>query len=176
MQLTNEFEYAKKAIRLGVTEYITKPIDDEELYDCLQHAVSKILNKQEASNKKKNKSSGQLLKPITTTNKYIIKAINYIEQNYTENISVGDVCRALLISESYLTKLFKENTVYSFVDYLTVYRIEKACEMLKNPDLKIYYIAEKVGYKDQRYFSVLFKKIVGMTPKQYQDNEFLERE
>lgn len=172
----NEFEYAKKAIRLGVTEYITKPIDDDELYDCLRHAVGKILNKQAASNKKRSKSSGQLLKPITTTNKHIIKAINYIEQNYAENISVVDVCRALLISESYLTKLFKENTVYSFVDYLTVYRIEKACEMLKNPDLKIYYIAEKVGYKDQRYFSVLFKKIVGMTPKQYQDNEFLERE
>lgn len=168
----NDFSYAKKAIRLGVTEYIAKPIDDKELYDCITHAVNKIKKKQEENFIGNEHQVSPLKVEIQTQNKHIKRAKEYIEKNYNRNISVGDVCKALLISESYLTKLFKENTEYSFIDYLTHFRIRKACELLTDPDLKIYHIAEKVGYRDQRYFSVLFKKIIGMTPKQYQDRKF----
>ena len=81
------------------------------------------------------------------------------------------MCKNLLISESYLTKLFRECTGYSFVDYLTSCRMKKACELLKDENMKIYAVAEQVGYKDQRYFSVLFKKFVGLTPRQFRERQ-----
>lgn len=173
----NDFIYAKQAIHLGVTDYITKPIDDDELFEALKNTVQKIRKKQQLN--KAALPSGNADSdfphvsklPASAKNHYIVKAIAYVEQHYQENLSMGDVCKSLLISESYLTKLFKENTDYSFIDYLTNYRIKKACELLKNPTMKIYSIAEQVGYKDQRYFSVLFKKIVGVTPKQFRETQ-----
>lgn len=172
----NDFEFAKRAIRLGVTDYITKPIDDDELYSCLTKAVQKIVKKKQSGEKLVDTKISSQFECFTKTtvssrNHYVTNAIAYIEQHYQENLSIKDVCKALLISESYLTKLFKENTNYSFVDYMTNYRIKKACELLKNPGLKIYLIAEQVGYRDQRYFSVLFKKTVGLTPKQFRENQ-----
>lgn len=171
----HDFTYAKQAIHLGVTEYITKPIDDDELYEALKHTVQKI---QKRSNPDFTQNCIPTLPsafadfinhPVSSKNRYIEQAISYIEEHYAENLSVKDVCKVLLISESYLTKLFTQNTDYSFVDYLTNYRIKKACELLQNPVLRIYSVAEQVGYKDQRYFSVLFKKTVGMSPKEFRE-------
>lgn len=166
----NDFSYTKKAIHLGVAEYITKPIEEEELYETLDNVVRKI--------KKKGMNLENILAPelkykgitISTKNRYILQAMKYIEENYEKNISMKDVCKSLLISESYLTKLFKNHTDYSFVDYLTGYRMQKACELLNDSTLRIYAIAEAVGYRDQRYFSVLFKKYVGVTPREYREN------
>lgn len=170
----NDFNFAKQAIRLGVTDYITKPIDDDELYSGLKQATEKILKKKQTSDALPASISSQFehfaKTSISTKNRYIANAIAYIESHYQETLSIKDVCKSLLISESYLTKLFKENTNYSFVDFLTNYRMKKACELLKNPDVKIYIIADQVGYRDQRYFSVLFKKIVGLTPKQFRES------
>lgn len=175
----NDFNYAKQALRLGVSDYITKPIDDDELFDSLKNIVEKIKRKQQthfaaAPAEPPSASFETFVKSsFSSKNRYIVQALAYIEEHYQENLSIKDVCKALLISESYLTKLFKENTSYSFVDYLTNYRMKKACQLLQNPTLKIYSIAEEVGYKDQRYFSVLFKKIVGLTPKQFRENNAL---
>ena len=168
----NDFDYAKQALQLGVADFITKPIDDDELYDSISRTVKKIQQKKQLYEPDINNSVDSqfiqfMQKSFFSQNHYITKALTYIEGHYSSNISIKDVCKSLLISESYLTKIFKENTSYSFVDYLTNYRMKKACELLKDPSLRIYLVASSVGYKDQRYFSALFKKTVGITPKQF---------
>ncbi len=177
----DDFAYAKRAIHLGVTDYLCKPIDEDEFHLAIVNAGKKILRKKEHSalNPKVdivNNSNLMLFKEYlsdhdTPKDKYISNAVSFIEKNYQKDITVGDVCKNLLISESYLTKLFRECTGYSFVDYLTNCRMKKACELLKDENMKIYAVAEQVGYKDQRYFSVLFKKFVGLTPRQFRERQ-----
>ena len=73
------------------------------------------------------------------------------------------------MSESYLSRLFKDETGYTIGDYLLNYRIKQACLLLDDSSAKIYEVANQVGFRDQRYFSVLFKKIVGITPREFQN-------
>lgn len=105
----------------------------------------------------------------TTRSYYVERTIKYISDNYQRNINLKEIADKLAISESHISRLFKSEVGYTFVDYLTYYRIKKAIGYLRDPNVKIYEIAEKIGYKDQRYFSVIFKKLVGVTPKEFKE-------
>ena len=86
---------------------------------------------------------------------------------HNPNLSMETVCGVLNISTSYLTSLFKRYSSTSFNKCLVKHRIDKASELLMNTPLKIYEIAEKVGYNDVYYFSHSFKKQTGLTPKEF---------
>ncbi|MGL4739041.1 MAG: response regulator [Cellulosilyticaceae bacterium] len=102
----------------------------------------------------------------------IIKtAQNYIQEHYAENLTLNTLADFLFIHPIYLSKLFKERTGQNFIDYLTDIRIEKAKELLTQTHFKIYDISEMVGYESSKYFSKLFKDIVGVTPKAYRSPE-----
>ncbi|OXS78708.1 response regulator transcription factor [Domibacillus enclensis] len=94
-------------------------------------------------------------------------ARSFIEAHFYEDISAEQAADYAGISISYFSLLFKQVTGSTFLDYVTTFRIEKACRMLVQTQLKTYEIAEKVGYTDQRYFSQVFKKRVGVTPSEY---------
>ncbi|GAB6990783.1 response regulator [Paenibacillus pini] len=103
------------------------------------------------------------------------KAVDYIETNYAdEKMSLQDICRHVLMSTSYFSLVFKQHTSETFVEYLTRTRMEKAKEMLQHTSLKFYEIAAKVGYGDPNYFSILFKKHAGITPREFRDNHAKE--
>ncbi|HBE77305.1 MAG TPA: DNA-binding response regulator [Firmicutes bacterium] len=97
----------------------------------------------------------------------IKKAIAYIRTHYAENITAETAARELFISPSYLMHLFKAELGKTFNDSLVDCRIEMAKELLQNPQYRIYEVCQKVGYTDTKYFSQLFKKITGMSPKEY---------
>jgi two-component system, response regulator YesN len=97
----------------------------------------------------------------------IKKATRYIEENYHSQLSYKDVANEVLISPSYFLCLFKQETGYTFVDYLTMLRIEKAKELLLTTDMTITQIADKTGFNNSNYFSRIFKKLVGTRAKDY---------
>lgn len=99
----------------------------------------------------------------------IRKCMEYIGENYALNISQEDVAKAVEISSSYLSMIFKQETGINFVAYLNEFRIEKAKELLKGTNLKIYEIAEKVGFASPYYFSRVFKDLTGCSCKEYRD-------
>jgi len=106
------------------------------------------------------------------TNMQIHRGVEYIDTNYAnEKMSLQDLCRHVLMSTSYFSLVFKQHTGETFIEYLTRVRISKAKELLHNSKLKLYEIAEQVGYKDPNYLSILFKKHTGITPKDYRDNQ-----
>lgn len=106
------------------------------------------------------------------TNMQIHRAVEYIDMNYAnEKISLQDLCRHVLMSTSYFSLVFKQHTGVTFIEYLTGVRVAKAKELLHSSTLKLYEIAEQVGYKDPNYFSILFKKHTGITPKDYRDKQ-----
>jgi two-component system response regulator YesN len=98
----------------------------------------------------------------------ITKAIQYIKQHYTENISLQSVADHVNLSLSYLSNLFKKELRISFVDYLNRYRIERAKELLVGTQMKSYDIAVQVGFSPEyTYFSKVFKKVTGLNPNEY---------
>lgn len=174
----SEFEYARQAVKLGVKDFLVKPIEDEDLELALKNTCEAVRDKQRI-NKIQNKMNDisdsrmaffkEYLLDDKKDDDYVARAVKFINLNYQKDISVKSVADSLFISESYLSRLFKTEVGQTFGDYLTYYRIKKACELLKKPDVKIYEVANLIGYKDQRYFSNIFKKLVGVTPKEFRE-------
>jgi|GEM_PF-2063105 len=88
----------------------------------------------------------------------------YVDEHYRENIRLEDVVKAVSLSVSYFCFVFKKETGITFMDYLTNYRLEKAKQLLLETDLKVYEVAEQVGYFDVRHFTKQFKRKFGMKP------------
>lgn len=80
---------------------------------------------------------------------------------------INDIAERLEVTSSYMSKLLKKETGLSFIDYLTNIRIKKAMYIMNDPTIKIYDVAELVGYSNQYYFSRAFKKVIGVSPKEY---------
>ena len=143
-----EFEYAKAAISAGVAEYLLKPVDVEELENTLSRLLSPA------------RRSG--------VSKEVQLVLEEIEKNYA-SFELSDVARRLRLSRDYVRRLFFKEMGVSFNDYLTGIRIEKAKELLRQVGAyKVYEVCEMVGYTDNVYFSKLFKKMTGVSPKEYQ--------
>lgn len=97
----------------------------------------------------------------------IKKAKKYIMKHYMENIGLSCVAEEVELSECYLSKLFVMETGETFIHFLTRYRIDKACEMLRSSNLKIYEVAKNIGYENVEHFSRVFKKAMGLSPIEY---------
>ena len=102
-----------------------------------------------------------------SSSQYVINAIKYIQFNYSHDISIDDIAKAVGVSRSHLYRVFMSNVGQSPIDYLTSYRISEACFLLKNSQLSIAEIAVSVGFFDQFYFSRVFKKSKGVPPSKY---------
>ncbi|WP_461206573.1 response regulator transcription factor [Clostridium sp. DL1XJH146] len=97
----------------------------------------------------------------------ILEAVEYIKNNYNKELHLKDVADVVAISPQYFCKVFKEELGVNFIDYLTRVRIEQAKKMLNEDNLSIKEICFKIGYNDPNYFSRLFKRIVGVSPKEF---------
>ena len=97
------------------------------------------------------------------------KITTYMREHYKEDINISTVAEQLQISEGYLSRVFKKETDYTFTTYLSYYRMKVAMELLKEGKLKVYEVADAVGYSDTAYFSAQFKKLVGIAPSEYQE-------
>lgn len=97
-------------------------------------------------------------------------AKDYIINNYNKNISLKDVADEVYLSQNYLSELFKKEIGEGFYDFLSKYRIKKAKEVLLTTNLKVYEIAQMVGYNDSITFGRAFKKITGTTPNNFRNN------
>lgn len=102
-----------------------------------------------------------------TKSSLVMKAIEFIGTNYRENLTVADISRALFVSSTHLSQVFKSMLGVSLIQYLINYRIEQAKKLLEKTDLMIYAVAEMVGFPDFRHFSKTFRKYVGMSPSEY---------
>lgn len=175
----SEFDYAQKAMGLGVQEYLVKPIDDAELENAILRVIRRIEAKHRVKMLENHMLSAQTNQNMqfreysvegkTSQADSMNKAVHFIKEHYAEDISIRDVADAISVSDSYIGRLFRKESGYTFNDYLTHYRVRQACRLLEDPQIKVYEVAEKVGYKSQQYFAVVFKKIVGKTPGEFKE-------
>lgn len=149
------FEYARRAIDLGVKKFITKPTSPEEVTQALEQIEAEL--PEEVS------TLGQ--KP--TSNLLILRAKEYIDRNYRKKFTLKDVSTELYISPNYLSDLFKKHTGMNFSDYLMEVRMEKSKQYLLDVRYKVSDISALVGFSDARYFSSAFRKKYQMTPLEF---------
>lgn len=99
----------------------------------------------------------------------VARAIEYIEENYVDDISIDDLCSTLNINKCYFCSIFKKETGLTFINYLNTYKINKSKELLHNPNMSLLEISHAVGFNNQSYYSTVFKKITSQTPLEYRD-------
>lgn len=171
----SEFEYAKKAITLNVTDYLLKPIDFSHLYQTIEKLAGKIEAKKKVQDYLKSLdyipaalpllSDVRLLKG--TKNKYVSQMLEYIQKQYPQKLSINDFSKKFALSSTYLNAKFKQETNYTFNDFLNRYRVLQAVELLNQDKMKVYEIAEAVGFQDYKYFIQVFKKYIGCSPGKF---------
>ena len=105
--------------------------------------------------------------PQTSYSGYVQKAIAYISANYSYSITVEDIADYVGLSRSHLFRSFEKVMEKSPKEYLTDFRIRQACNLLENSDLSVTAIANSVGFENNLYFSKAFRKIKGISPKNY---------
>lgn len=156
----DEFSYAKQALNLGVLGYLLKPIDEAELAAAVRHAIDTIRKKRGLPSE--DEDSG--FSDPTAQARYLEKAEIYMQKHCAKKLTLKSVAQELDISESYLGKLFKNNLGQTFLERLTLYRMQKAVRLLMETDYRIYEIADQTGYNDPKYFSSVFYRTVGVKP------------
>lgn len=101
----------------------------------------------------------------STKNQHVISMIRYINDHVTEPLSLYDVCRAVHLSREYTARVFKKEMDMTVTDYITRQKLALAKDMLAGEDISLVDIAERIGYREYNYFSRLFKKQYGTSPK-----------
>ena len=112
-----------------------------------------------------------LIKEIKTDgrNNTIKKIKNIVNEEYSQPLSMKYIADKMYLNHIYLGQIFKKETGISLNDYINKVRINKAKKLLKESQAMVYEIAEQVGFSDPQYFSTVFKKNTGVSPKEYRD-------
>jgi len=100
----------------------------------------------------------------------IARAKRFVEQHHAEELTLAMVAKDAALDPSYFSTLFKHHSGEGFTSYLTRVRIEAAKELLRTTDLKVYEVAERVGYQNQYHFSRVFKRMTGLTPGEFRSS------
>lgn len=165
----SEFDYAKEALRLGVVNYLLKPVGKKKLIEAVEEAVQ-VLEKQLRLGMIEKVVDEKIVDAntkIDSTKDTIRKSITFIDQHLKNELTLKDVASHVHLNPSYFSVLFKEQLKLTFSEYVTRRRVQRAKELMITTNLSINEIAEEVGYKTAKYFIKVFKENEGVTPSVY---------
>jgi len=169
----SSFDYARRAISHGVSEYLLKPVKQDSIDNVLEKIKLKLGTGESGTISVTpfggdNNRSLNSIENIGDTKEIARKVKDYITDNYTTAVNIEEIARIFAFSQTYLTKIFKKHCETTPLKYLISLRIDRAKQMLvTNSEMDIGKVAHAVGYDDQHYFSRLFKNVVGKSPSDY---------
>ena len=167
----SDFAYMRKAIQLGVYDYLLKPVDDGELEAALSALVVKLQeeDRELASLRQRDTGEDFIVLPRSVGNHVVDNTIAFIIGHFQEAIGLQEAAVTVNVSESHLSRLFKETTGINFLQYLNAWRVNRAIELLQDPRLNIATISNHSGFPNPGYFAKIFRRFTGKTPSQYRD-------
>jgi AraC-like DNA-binding protein len=172
-----QVEYHLKRSRLSAEEPIFSSDQGERIQDCFVE----MFNADKEGTNKELRMLGALYtflsvvlaadSPFADTEDLrqhrVRKALEYIEMNYAQSVSVQTIADELNLDRKYMSRLFKEAVGITPMQYIVRYRMQKACDLLENPRLAISEVSTSVGYVDPLLFSRMFRSTVGVSPREY---------
>ena len=166
-----EFEYAKQAIDLKVSDYLMKPVEEEELRKSIAKVSEEIHREKEVDLLYQKKADGidmqQYYELAQKENPYITQMLQITEDSYAEKISVESIADSLGVSASYLSRKFKSTTGLTYLDFLNKYRVQQAVKLLGTGKYKVYEISDMTGFTDYKHFNAVFKRYTNQSPSDY---------
>ena len=172
MQMTvltgyRDFEYARRAISLGVSRYLLKPSKMDEIEEALTHMSGTLAS---LSPPEDTTEEPQEEQKEDSANSFIARqARAYIADNCTKKLSLQEVADHCYVSQWHLSKLLNRQLGQNFYDILNSVRIERAKELLEDPSLRISEVAAHAGYSDTAHFSRVFKSLEGVSANEYRN-------
>ena len=155
----NDFSYARAAIQFGVTDYLLKPVNPEELAQVLSQMERMLLARSGELQSGSGASPAQIVDSV----------IGYLRENYAAQVDFSAIASRQFVSASYLSRIFHDRIGVSPSKYLTDLRMQTARKLLADTELSVREVAEKVGYTDPFYFSKAFKSAAGVNPTQFRE-------
>lgn len=169
----SSFEYAKGAIQWGATNYLLKPVKREELVEAVEKAKEQreIRRTWQAHEQAmdQRKELHMELEPVNgeEPDEAVSAMLDYIRTHYREKISLQDVAGELNYSVAFLNHRFKKQMGTTLIEYLNRFRIQKALDLLREGKAPLRDISWMCGIGEYKYFSLVFRKYLGCSPKEY---------
>lgn len=170
----SEFEYAREAIRHGVSSYVLKPLNMDEMREALEQAVLESKNiyylrqRNEAVREPGSVSLLEREKEKEISDPLVDQVLAYITENYRNKITLSDLEQSLHYSERYISRRFQRALGTTIIEYLNRYRLQKALGLLKEGRIPLSEVGWECGIGEYKYFNYVFKKYMGCSAKEYQ--------
>jgi len=161
MSAYDEFAYARDAIKFGVKGYLLKPVLRDEFAELFGRIAAEL----DAAAAAHGAERPHVVP--ASQNPYVAAAMRYVYERYEEAVRLETIAGQLHLNANYFSSLFKQETGYSFIDYLNEYRIGRARQLLLRTEDKISDIAVLVGFPNFSHFNRMFKRSTGETPLEY---------
>jgi len=167
-----EFDYAKKAIELSMSDYLLKPVSEEKLRSSIEKVNRELLGTRKIEESlRKNDENANILNNYllgdSGKNYYVKISLEKIRDHFAERISIESVAEELGVSASYLSRKFKETTNHTFLELLNEHRIQQSVKLLNTGRFRVSEIGEKVGFNEYKHFYAVFKKYTGLMPSDF---------
>ncbi|MCF0130292.1 MAG: response regulator [Pseudobutyrivibrio sp.] len=166
-----EFSYAQEAIGLKVSDYLLKPVDQDELRKVIARISSEIEKDQEVEKLYEKSNMGMNMAQFYTSasneSPYITQMLMITEQRFAEKISIESIASELGVSASYLSRKFKNTTGLTYLDFLNKYRVQQAIKLLQQGKYKIYEVSDMTGFTDYKHFNAVFKRYTNLSPSDF---------
>lgn len=169
----SDFEYAKEAIKYNVSDYVLKPLNMKEMTDALERATLERRNIGILRSQNQHVSEWKTISLFQDTGQnktgdpVAEQILEYIAEHYTQKITLADLSEKLFYSDRYINQRFQKALGTTVIEYLNRYRIQKALLLLQSDEVLISDIGWACGIGDYKYFSHVFKKYMGCSPKEY---------
>lgn len=113
---------------------------------------------------------------VSKQNRHITAIVRYMYKHLDENLKLEDLSRELQLSKSYINAVFKKYANRAPIDFFINLKMQEACKLLKSTDMYIVEISQSLGYEDQYYFSRIFKKVIGVSPTEYRNGDYIQKQ
>ena len=168
----DEFFYVREAMRQRAVDYLLKPINRAELEKVLKEIVVEKLHGSLVREPGEDVWQDEILgMDVRKLSKLIRKILNIVHEEYGKNLNLSVLSERLEMSGGYLGKLFSKETGMKFSQYLMMYRMNVAKELMISTDYKVAYIANKVGYSNLNYFYMHFQACYQRSPLEFREGK-----
>ena len=162
----NEFDYARKAVRLNIFDYLLKPIDEQELAAALSAMAIQVGQKQRLA-----PIDGKTEYTSENTEGLAQRALSYIQQHFSDPISLTSVAEEMGVSPAYLSTVFHREIGASYSRTLLKFRMEEAARQLIQTNQKVQQIAQNVGFFSAKHFTHVFHEYYHYSPVEFRLNQ-----